>query len=207
MDETLMSFRQLVIRNGAQFPGTVCQCGHHAANKSHQKLSLQMIVRWSQESRHRSQPTCSIRTSRTLLERLTSRMLKFIVASLAVIPAAIGTVRCHSFVNTTSGLISGHPASNISSVIEYLGIPWVHPKAERLLYLTLINRTSYAQPPLGDLRFAAPQPYSNQAHFNASTWVSSITFAMYTYRHELSDFLNRDSESRSNTCPSEQPPR
>lgn len=41
---------------------------------------------------------------------------------------------------TTNGPIIGHPAANAPSVAEYLGIP-------------------YAQPPIGPLRFAAPQPY------------------------------------------------
>ncbi|KAK0647916.1 Lipase 1 [Lasiodiplodia hormozganensis] len=42
---------------------------------------------------------------------------------------------------TTNGPIIGHPAANAPGVTEYLGIP-------------------YAAPPIGPLRFAAPQPYS-----------------------------------------------
>ncbi|KAG9684842.1 cholinesterase, partial [Aureobasidium melanogenum] len=54
-------------------------------------------------------------------------------------------------VNTTSGLIIGHASRNRSQVSEYLGIP-------------------YAQPPLGELRFAAPQQYSSDDIFNASSF-------------------------------------
>jgi cholinesterase len=43
-------------------------------------------------------------------------------------------------VETTNGIIEGHIAEDASYVVEYLGIP-------------------YAMPPVGDLRFASPQPY------------------------------------------------
>ena len=56
-------------------------------------------------------------------------------------------------VQTASGSISGHAASNLTLVSEYLGIP-------------------YAQPPLGTLRFQAPQPYTSSGSFNASKFVS-----------------------------------
>ena len=58
-------------------------------------------------------------------------------------------------VSTTSGLIAGHPAPNRTDVAEYLGIP-------------------YAQPPLGCLRFAAPQKLVSDAPFDAATFVSEI---------------------------------
>ncbi|KAK4928989.1 hypothetical protein LTR28_011816, partial [Elasticomyces elasticus] len=54
-------------------------------------------------------------------------------------------------VNTTSGLVTGHPARNRTRVSEYLGIP-------------------YAQPPLGPLRFAAPQKFASAQPFNASAF-------------------------------------
>lgn len=54
-------------------------------------------------------------------------------------------------VNATNGLITGHPASNISTVHEFLGIP-------------------FAQPPLGDLRFAAPVAYNGSGSYIASDW-------------------------------------
>ena len=59
-----------------------------------------------------------------------------------------------STVQTSSGAIIGHAAQNRKRVSEYLGIP-------------------YAKPPLGDLRFAAPQTYSSAQTYNASTFVSS----------------------------------
>lgn len=54
-------------------------------------------------------------------------------------------------VNTTSGIIQGHAAANRTEVSEYLGIP-------------------FAQPPIGDLRFAAPEPYRSNSPFNASSY-------------------------------------
>ena len=57
-------------------------------------------------------------------------------------------------VQTSSGSITGHAALNRSEVSEYLGIP-------------------YAKPPLGDLRFAAPQSYSSSKPFDAASYVCS----------------------------------
>lgn len=56
-------------------------------------------------------------------------------------------------VHTNSGPVSGHPASNDSQVSEYLGIP-------------------YAQPPTGDLRFAAPVRFAGTAPLNGTKFVS-----------------------------------
>ncbi|KAL8995953.1 MAG: hypothetical protein Q9169_004426 [Polycauliona sp. 2 TL-2023] len=58
-------------------------------------------------------------------------------------------------VQTSNGLIIGHGAPNASSVIEYLGIP-------------------YAQPPIGDLRFAAPVAIQGDTKsiFNASHYIT-----------------------------------
>jgi Carboxylesterase family len=58
-------------------------------------------------------------------------------------------------VKTTSGTIIGHAASKRSAVSEYLGIP-------------------FAQPPLGKLRFAAPQPFKSNGKVIASNFVSSL---------------------------------
>jgi len=56
-------------------------------------------------------------------------------------------------VQTDSGPVSGHPASNASQVSEYLGIP-------------------FAVPPVGDLRFAPPQKYSGSSPINGTSFVS-----------------------------------
>jgi hypothetical protein len=58
-------------------------------------------------------------------------------------------------VRTTSGNIIGHAAPNSSEVSEYLGI-------------------RYAQPPLEQLRFAAPKPYNSSADVIASTFVCLV---------------------------------
>ncbi|KAF1810959.1 alpha/beta-hydrolase [Eremomyces bilateralis CBS 781.70] len=52
-------------------------------------------------------------------------------------------------VQTTSGTIKGHASSWQSEVSEYLGVP-------------------YAKPPVGDLRFAAPQPYTGNGSIDAA---------------------------------------
>lgn len=54
-------------------------------------------------------------------------------------------------VKTTSGIILGHPGANRTEVSEYLGIP-------------------FAQPPVGSLRFAAPEPFRSSSTFNASSY-------------------------------------
>ena len=56
-------------------------------------------------------------------------------------------------VQTSSGLVLGEPASPRTQVSQYLGIP-------------------FAQPPLGKLRFAAPQAFSGSGTINATTYVS-----------------------------------
>lgn len=56
-------------------------------------------------------------------------------------------------VNTTSGFIRGHGASNLTHVSEYLGIP-------------------YAEPPIGDLRFQPPVILARRDTLDASKFVS-----------------------------------
>ena len=95
----------------------------------------------------------SCRTLRAIVMRylvvltLTSIFSSLIVAHLFPIS---------SNVQTSSGAIIGHAARNWTRVAEYLGIP-------------------YAKPPLGDLRFAAPQTYSSTQTYNASNFVSSCS--------------------------------
>lgn len=54
-------------------------------------------------------------------------------------------------VHTSNGLITGHRASNISSVSEFLGIP-------------------YAQPPIGSLRFVPARPYNGTSPYVAASY-------------------------------------
>ena len=56
-------------------------------------------------------------------------------------------------VNTSSGMASGHAASNFTQVSEYLGIP-------------------YAQPPLGKLRFQPPVKYTGSTSLSGNAFVS-----------------------------------
>lgn len=56
-------------------------------------------------------------------------------------------------VQTNSGPVSGHPATNDSQVSEYLGIP-------------------YGQPATGALRFAAPVNFTGTAPLNGTKFVS-----------------------------------
>jgi cholinesterase len=73
----------------------------------------------------------------------------FRAALLAVVPAL--TAASALSVRTMNGLITGHPASNISSITEFLGIP-------------------FAQPPVGRLRFAPPQPYNGTGPYVAASY-------------------------------------
>lgn len=60
-------------------------------------------------------------------------------------------------VETENGRITGHRSAKVNGVWEYLGIP-------------------YAQPPLGDLRFAAPQKYnSRNGSYRADNFVRTLS--------------------------------
>jgi Carboxylesterase family len=58
-------------------------------------------------------------------------------------------------VQTSSGPVNGHSATNDSDVSEYLGIP-------------------FGQAPIGDLRFAAPLAFNGTAPLNGSSFVSLV---------------------------------
>lgn len=69
-------------------------------------------------------------------------------------------------VQTNSGPVSGHPATNDSQVSEYLGIP-------------------FAQPPVGTLRFAAPVNFTGTAPLNGTSFVSSGFSHLYDQANAL----------------------
>lgn len=77
--------------------------------------------------------------------------------SLGIIDAAQDTWQVGQSVKTTSGDVTGRPASYAGSeqVSEYLGIP-------------------YAAPPVGDLRWLAPQPYKANGTIAANKFVSTV---------------------------------
>lgn len=58
-------------------------------------------------------------------------------------------------VNTTSGPVTGQAGKSADGVSEYLGIP-------------------FAQPPTGDLRFAAPVKFAGTNPINGTTFVGSL---------------------------------
>lgn len=83
----------------------------------------------------------------------------FTVSVISLVSAAPLTIdRCDftvgQIVKTSSGPIAGHAAAGYPEVSEYLGIP-------------------FGQPPIGDLRFAAPVKYASASLTNASSYVCS----------------------------------
>jgi hypothetical protein len=64
--------------------------------------------------------------------------------------------RSFETVNTENGRITGHRSPQAKDVWEYLGIP-------------------YAQPPIGDLRFAEPQRYKGKGPYKAAKFVCAYS--------------------------------
>jgi hypothetical protein len=81
-------------------------------------------------------------------------------------------------INTTNGNVIGHRVATSGDVWEYLGIP-------------------YARPPLGPLRFAAPQRSNHTGTYNATSFVRTI-FTAYAW-DELLMPVCRDSWSSGTT--------
>jgi Carboxylesterase family len=88
-----------------------------------------------------------------------SLILFFLVAETCVFARDLGLRAANwtvgQTVQTSSGPVSGHPATNDSDVSEYLGIP-------------------YGQAPVGNLRFAAPVAFNGTAALNGSSFVSLV---------------------------------
>ncbi|KAJ5238356.1 hypothetical protein N7468_002975 [Penicillium chermesinum] len=72
----------------------------------------------------------------------------------AYLPLALGKIVCFP-VQSTSGLVHGHPGSLRPEVSVYLGI-------------------RYATPPTGDLRFAAPVEYSSNDTIPGNSYVGTV---------------------------------
>jgi Carboxylesterase family len=83
-------------------------------------------------------------------------MKKSLLVQLIVAQAiSAASVAPQQYVHTKNGVVKGHNAANISTVFEYLGLP-------------------YAQAPVGSLRFAPPKEPECQDQtvvYDAATWV------------------------------------
>lgn len=99
---------------------------------------------------------------------------------------------CAQTIKTSNGAITGHASKNASSVCEYLGIP-------------------YAQPPVGDLRFAPPLKYNDSGAYIAANYGADCpqsTSTPYTFPNQtaqepriITNFANTDSgNSQSEDC-------
>jgi hypothetical protein len=83
-------------------------------------------------------------------------LLLAVTAAASLFGPIIAAPQQSSRVQTSSGTIVGHAASNKTSVTEFLGI-------------------RYAEAPVDQLRFAAPKKYvaPKETVFEASEWVSN----------------------------------
>ena len=120
----------------------------------------------------------------------------------ALVAVVIGSIQAgaqySTTVQTTSGSLIGHQAPNRSCVTEFLGV-------------------RYAQAPVGDLRFAAPQKYiaPQGTVFEASQWVNIVQafsspcqFANPSSPSTYSFFRETDFsvDSKHSDCPANKPP-
>jgi len=80
-------------------------------------------------------------------------MLGLITLSLFGLVSLALDISEYETVATSNGKIIGHHSPKANDVWEYLGIP-------------------YAQPPLGELRFAAPKEFEGKESYNAANFVS-----------------------------------
>lgn len=85
----------------------------------------------------------------SILFILLGNMSSFLALSVFACLAYCQQWSIGQLVKTTSGEIKGHPSSWKPTVSEYLGIP-------------------YAQPPVGNLRWAAPKPFSSNKPLEAA---------------------------------------
>ena len=83
-----------------------------------------------------------------------SSLLSFALLALLRVSSTAATV-CQASryltVKTSNGPIIGHVANNTDCVLEYLGIP-------------------FAKPPVGNLRFAAPERFVGTEPYKAASW-------------------------------------
>lgn len=86
-------------------------------------------------------------------------LISYLLTSAQPPPSRFST-RVGSAVNTTSGLILGHPARNRTGVSEYLGIRYAHA-AE------------------GVLRFQPPEEYKSTLVYEAADWVSQVQYRAF----------------------------
>lgn len=118
-------------------------------------------------------------------------LLKDLIAVLAVqstLVEALDPYKVGTAVNTTSGLVVGHAASNATQVSEYLGIP-------------------FAQAPIGNLRFAPPVAYSGNRSIEASNFgadcpsiVSSVPYFFDLQLRSLLESLGQTHDTLNEDC-------